>query len=112
MTRYTNLGFKRKHLQAGFDDEEGQNKDGKLAENAPTATDEVVNAEPLKKKRKRSKNKSKGPGVQVDEVKEGKEADGSIESNSNAEVKDGKAEGQPLSNRKLYKKKKLKGMEI
>jgi zinc finger CCHC domain-containing protein 9 len=103
MTRYTNLGFKRKYLQAGFDDAEDKGaEDVVVAENGLDSAESVPNTEPIKKKRKRSKKKGKDI-VDGTEVVEGDE---SAEAGTSSEVK---PEEQQLSKRKLYKKQKLKG---
>lgn len=102
MTRYTNLGFKRKYLQAGFDEAEDKGTEDVVAENSLDNTGLVENAEPIKKKRKRSKKKGKDVANGT-EVVEGSE---SAETGTSSEVK---PEEQQLSKRKLYKKQKLKG---
>jgi hypothetical protein len=95
MTRYTNSGFKRKYLQAGFDDAGTQKPEVTLAKDNPEEWSGVSNSEPLKKKRKRSKKKT--PET-ADE-----QGNTSLESQK-------KDEPLPLSNRKLYKKQRSKGV--
>ena len=103
MTRYANLGFKRKYVQAGFDGAEDQTAaKGRTAE-APEAT---PNAEPAKKKLKPvKKKKASEPAEKTSEEKSGVET-----SQPGSKSGEGEAEKPPLSNRKLYKLRRQQGL--
>jgi len=97
----SDLGFKRKYLQAGFDNAEGQTSkvtEENAVDKTAGSTLPVNGSEPQKKKRKRSKKKN---NEHTNETEPAKDI-GAEPSNESKE------EGQQLSNRKLYKLQRSK----
>lgn len=83
MTRYTNFGYKRKYLEAGFDNDEAQADGDQLREESTVAqaSETTATTDPPKKKRKRNRkaktDNSDPQGAQSGETEnDGKEGKG------------------------------------
>lgn len=103
MTRYANVGIKRKYLQAGFDDAGEENiAEGKEEKLQSTSTEKSA-LNPSKKKVKASKKFSEEATGSKDEERNEGSAEGDPSSSKDGE------DLKQVSNRKLYKIRRAKG---